>query len=111
MLPALVAVVEAGGLTTANLPFLFELRFTKALIGSGVNPTYERATVDNTSVDFAYQRGDSTVLAELVSITTSAAVMEATRHEVDENGIAWSNLILTTAGQTVRMADRSGFEP
>lgn len=106
MLEALVASVEAGELSTAKLPLLFELRFAKGLIDAGINPTYELPTVDSTSVDFAFTRANSPrVLTELVSITVSDAVKEATQKNVDEDGIAWEQLILSTNNEDPRFSE------
>lgn len=105
-LPALVNTIERGGLTTENLPFLFELRYAKSLKDRGITPEYERNTVNATSIDFAFTTdADTPVLAELVSINISEAVNEATQHRVDENGIRWSNLILCTNNGDARFSE------
>lgn len=105
-LPALVAAVEQGGLNTANMPFLFELRYAKSLKDRGINPDYERNTLNATSVDFGFTTAVGTpVLAELVSISVSEAVHSATQHQVDEDGIEWSQLILCTNNEDPRFSE------
>ena len=105
-LPALVNAVEQGGLNTANMPFLFELRYAKSLKDRGINPDYERNTLNATSVDFGFTTVVGTpVLAELVSISVSEAVQSATQHQVDEDGIEWSQLILCTNNEVRRFSE------
>jgi hypothetical protein len=106
ILPALVAAVEASGLNTAKLPLLFELRFAKGLIDTGILPTYELPTLNETSVDFAFARNNfPRVLAELVSINVSDAVKAATQRKVDENGIEWEQLLLRTDNEDQRFSE------
>lgn len=46
-------VADGGGLSTANMPFLFEARFGLALHDCGIVPEYEYAAgVGETTVDF-----------------------------------------------------------
>jgi len=105
-LPALVAAVEQAGLNTANMPFLFELRYAKSLKDRGISPEYERNTLNATSVDFGFTTAAGTpVLAELVSISVSEAVHSATQHQVDEDGIEWSQLILCTNNDDPRFSE------
>lgn len=105
-LPALVAAVEQGGLTTANMPFLFELRYAKSLKDRGIAAEYERNTLNATSVDFAFTTDAGTpVLAELVSISVSRAVELATQHQIDEDGIEWSQLVLCTNNDDPRFSE------
>lgn len=96
-LQLLTKKLTTEGITVANKPFLFELRFAKFLIDRGVTVAYEVKTVEETTVDFQFTaENKAIVLAELVSINTSDAVTEATQHKTDEHGIIWSSLILQT---------------
>lgn len=103
-LPALTAKIRRAGIRTEAMPFLFELRFAKALKDRGVRVDYERPALDATTIDFAFA-GDREVLAELVSIGISAATEAGAQHEIDENGIRWSELILSTANEDPRLSE------
>jgi hypothetical protein len=88
------------------MPFLFELRYAKALKNSGIAPDYEVTTVAPTTVDFSYTAAAGTrVLAELVSIAVSDAVNEATVQTVDEDGIPWASLVLSTGNEEPRFSE------
>jgi hypothetical protein len=68
-------VTERGGLSTANMPLLFEARFGLALHDCGVAPNYEYAAgVGETTVDFQFGQW----LVELYSLEESDALKSAT---------------------------------
>lgn len=106
-LPALARTVqEQGGLTSSAMPFLFELRYAKCLKEAGITSDYEVMTVHQTTVDFSYAApSGSRVLAELVSIAVSDAVNEATVEEVDEDGIPWASLVLSSNNEDPRFSE------
>jgi hypothetical protein len=68
-------VAEGGGLSTANMPLLFEARFGLALHDCGIAAQYEYAAgVGETTVDFQFGRW----LVELYSLDESEALRAAT---------------------------------
>lgn len=73
---------DAGGITQANMPFLFEARIAYALHGRGVKPDYEYKTgVGSSSVDFRVVGKSENWLIEIVKIGESAAAATATRRD------------------------------
>jgi hypothetical protein len=81
-------VVEGGGLSTANMPFLFEARFGLALHDCGIAPEYEYAAgVGETTVDFQF----GPWLVELYSLDESDALKAATW----EMGSSFGRVLLT----------------
>lgn len=76
--PLAERIQREGGLTTANMPLLFEARFAHALLGQGLTPDYEyRAGVGETIVDFRVPAKPDW-LFELTSLRPSNAVQRAT---------------------------------
>ncbi len=105
-LPLLVATIRNAGISSQSMPFLFELRFAKALQNRGLTPVYEQETVGGTTVDFALDAENAnSILAELVSINISDAVTEATQHRTDEDGIEWRSLVLNTNNDDYRFSE------
>ncbi len=102
----LTATIRREDITAETMPFLFELRFAKALNDRGLNVDYEFTTVGNTTVDFRVTaENNMELLIELVSINASAAVQQATQHEAAEDGIQWQALILSSDNQDPRFSE------
>jgi len=84
-------VTERGGLSTANMPLLFEARFGLALHDCGVAPSYEYAAgVGETTVDFRFGQW----LVELYSLAVSDALKAATW----EMGSSFGRILMTPPG-------------
>jgi hypothetical protein len=77
--PLLHRLAQAGGIKTANLPLLFEVRVAYELHRAGVTADYEFAAgVGNTTIDFRVY-GSPEWLIETASVGESDAVKSATR--------------------------------
>jgi hypothetical protein len=86
---------DAGGITQANMPFLFEARIAYALHGRGVKPDYEYKTgVGSSSVDFRVVGKSENWLIEIVKIGESAAAAAATH----QHGPYTGRLLKTPSG-------------
>jgi hypothetical protein len=73
--PLAKRIGNSGGLSAANMPFLFEARFALALHDCGITPEYEYAAgVGDTTVDFRF----GSWLVELYSLDESEALKAAT---------------------------------
>jgi hypothetical protein len=96
---------DAGGITQANMPFLFEARIAYALHGRGVKPDYEYKTgVGSSSVDFRVVGKSENWLIEIVKIGESAAAAAATY----QHGPYTGRLLKTpSAGATAAEAKES----
>jgi hypothetical protein len=86
--PLVARVAEGGGLSTANMPLLFEARFGLALHDCGIAPEYEYAAgVGETTVDFQFGQW----LVELYSLDESEALKAATW----EMGSSFGRVLMT----------------
>jgi hypothetical protein len=96
---------DAGGITQANMPFLFEARVAYALHERGIKPDYEYKTdVGNSSVDFRIIGKSKNWLVEIVKIGESAAAAAATH----QHGPYIGGLLKTpSAGATADEAKES----
>jgi hypothetical protein len=76
--PLLSRLSVAGGLTSENMPLMFEVRFAHELHRSGGTAEYEyKAGVGNSTVEFRIA-GSPSWLVELVSVRKSDAMRRAT---------------------------------
>lgn len=94
--PLLTEIERNGGLTRANKTRFFELRFGYALHQTGVVPCYEVPGEDKSTLDFGFAHGGCDWLVELMRLEETQAVQDATQTHVDEDGIPWASLSLST---------------
>jgi hypothetical protein len=93
-------VAEGGGLSTANMPLLFEARFGLALHDCGIAPEYEYAAgVGETTVDFQFGQW----LVELYSLDESEALKAATW----EKGSFFGRVLMTAPPPCPGEAERT----
>jgi hypothetical protein len=84
-------VETEGGLTSANMPLLFEVRFAYELHLAGVTADYEHATgIGDSTVDFRIQ-GKREWLVELVSLRETEALKKGTR----QSGQFFESILIT----------------
>lgn len=94
-------VHAAGGITSANKPLLFEVRFALELHRAGVIPDYEYpAGVGDSTVDFRVP-GSVEWLIEVVSIGASNAVKRATH----QRGLIYEQLLSTGASDPAQSGE------
>jgi hypothetical protein len=113
--PLLADINKHGGLTRANKARFFELRFGYALQQAGIAPHYEVQGEGQSTVDFGFSCGGQDWLVELMRLEETQAVKEATHTRVDEDGIPWTGLSLSTnaekpsqstEGETLKAVER-----
>lgn len=94
--PLIADIERNGGLTRANKPRFFELRFGYALQQASVVPGYEVPGEGQSTLDFGFATGAQEWLVELMRLEETQAVRDATRTHVDEDGMPWASLQLST---------------
>ncbi len=105
-LPRLCQSIRERGLNIDAMPFLFELRYAKALKNMAITPAYEVKNLGESTVDFVYRSQNKlNVFAELVSIRASDRTQNAIETVVDEYGVEWRNLLLSTGGEDPALSE------
>ncbi len=113
--PLLTDIKRHGGLTRANKTRFFELRFGYALHQAGIKPRYEVPGEGQSSLDFGFSYGGQDWLVELMRLEETQAVRDATQTHVDDDGIPWASLQLSTnaenpthstEGETLKAVER-----
>lgn len=113
--PLLADISKHGGLKRTNKDRFFELRFGYALQQAGVEPLYEVPGEGESTVDFGFSCDGQDWLVELMRLEETQAVKDATRTHVDEHGIPWAELSLSTnaekpeqstEGETLKAVER-----
>ena len=101
--PLATRVAEGGGLSTENMPLLFEARFALALHDCGIVPKYEYAAgVGATTVDFQFGQW----LVELYSLDESDALKAATWEEGSSFGRVLMSSRPPSAGEAERAEEK-----
>lgn len=96
--PLLSRVAAGGGLNSANMPLLFEVRYAYDLHLAGARADYEHATgVGDSCVDFRIH-GDREWLVELVSLRETQALRRGIRSEWLSKDLLVSESVLKTGG-------------
>ncbi|MES2341804.1 MAG: hypothetical protein V4597_09005 [Pseudomonadota bacterium] len=113
--PALEGLAARGGIRTENKALLFELRFAHAVQVQGLPTRYEAPGEGESTIDFEVERDGQRWRVELMRLTETKAVREATVEERDENGTVWSSRSLSTdatdkrqstEGETLKAVER-----
>jgi hypothetical protein len=113
--PLITAVNENGGLTGENKARFFELRFGYSLRNAGITPRYEIPGEGDSTLDFGFTSGDQPWAVELMRLEETQAARRATHSRVDEDGVPWTERILSTnaddrrrstEGETIKAVER-----
>jgi hypothetical protein len=94
--PLVASIRDNGGITRANKDRMFELRFGYALDQVGIVPEYEIRGEGQSTIDFGFTSGGQRWRVEMVRLSETQAVKDATWPRVDADGIPWSGRILPT---------------
>ena len=94
--PLLTTIKRNGGLTRANKTRFFELRFGYALHQAGIVPRHEVPGEGQSTLDFGFTWSGRDWLVELMRLEETQAVRSATQVRVDEDGVQWASLQLST---------------
>lgn len=78
-------IFELGGLSTATMSYLFELRFAYELHRAGVVAEYEVPGEAGTTIDFGFTCENTRFMVELLRLEETAAARAATT--IDETGV------------------------
>ena len=103
--PLVDDISATGGLTGDNKAKLFELRFGYGLHGAGVQPRYETAGEDQSTLDFGFKVGDREFLVEMMRLEETDAVRAATRAEEFADGAVMVSRSLSTTAQDERQSE------
>ncbi|MCR6736618.1 MAG: hypothetical protein NVV83_22155 [Afipia sp.] len=108
-------VEENGGISRENKSRLLELRFAHELHNAGIAPAYEIQGEGQSNLDFGFNSAGRDWRVELMRLEETAAARAATTAHADEDGIVWSQRILTTnaedptrseEGETIKAVQR-----
>jgi hypothetical protein len=97
--PILDDIAKNGGMKGANMPRFFELRQGYALHKAGITPAYEIPGEGQSTLDFGFKSGGRQWNVEMLRLTETAAARAATTSKVDENGIVWTQRILSASNE------------
>lgn len=103
--PLIDTIQANGGLTSANMAFLFELRFANALHQAGVTPEYETPGEGGSTLDFRFSFNNQTWQVELMRLRETQAARNATQRTTDENGVRWFGRHLATHAEDRRQSE------
>ena len=104
--PILARFEREGGCSETNMPTMFEVRYARALLNSGINPRYEEQTgVRNTSVDFAFDT-NARWLVETYSLAETEAAVAATWNREEFFGRVLSSPRSIGTNETLTKAER-----
>jgi len=101
----LIATINGnGGIVVNNKAFFFELRFGYALHQAGIIPQYEIPGEGTSTIDFGFTWGEQTWAVELMRLEETDAVQAATIATVDQDGVQWSERLLSTDANDSRQS-------
>lgn len=103
--PLIRTIQTNGGLRSANMAFLFELRFANALHQSGVTPEYETPGEGGSTLDFRFSFNNQTWQVELMRLLETQAARNATQKITDEDSIQWFGRQLATHAEDRRQSE------
>jgi hypothetical protein len=113
--PIVAGIRGNGGIVQANKDRMFELRFGYALDQVGIVPQYEIPGEGQSTIDFGFTSGGQRWRVEMVRLSETQAVKDATGSSVDADGIPRTGRILRTnaedrkqslEGETLKAVER-----
>jgi hypothetical protein len=102
--PLVAGIRDNGGIVQANKDRMFELRFGYALDQLGIVPRYEIPGEGQSTIDFGFTSDGQRWRVEMVRLSETQAVKDATGSSVDADGILWAGRILHSDAEDPRQS-------